>query len=275
MRTLARAGELAWFKSSAGTHPLYGYEQLPYLGMRYTDPKGGPATLIERAVNETPTRVEWTFQRTRANWLLAPSRLFDEMDEPGDFQKVAHAITTNDQDFCTAALSDLDDMISRLEQLTPQPSIEAPDSQARWSSLTEPTLESIRRYDAGQLSLELARVSPRIREKITDPVYSLRNMFSTWERLVRRMEAGWQNEGQYPISAYANDLDSRDQLQAAMSALPDAAQAELSSLLRVLDERFLGQTELDAIGELGPWLKPSSGEDRHGFWLRKPRVIPW
>ncbi|MET9670129.1 hypothetical protein ABZY19_33010 [Streptomyces sp. NPDC006475] len=89
------------------------------------------------------------------------------------------------------------------------------------------------------------------------------------------MEAGWQVEGQYPISAYSNDLDCRDQLQASLSQLPDAAQAELAGLLRALDERFMQRTESDGTGELRPWLRPSSGTARHGFWLRKPRIVPW
>ncbi|WNO73992.1 hypothetical protein [Streptomyces sp. AM8-1-1] len=89
------------------------------------------------------------------------------------------------------------------------------------------------------------------------------------------MEADWQVEGQYPISAYSNDLDSRDQLQVSLGELPDTAQAALAGLLRALDARFMHRTEPDGTGELRPWLRPSSGTTWHGFWLRKPVVVPW
>lgn len=151
----------------------------------------------------------------------------------------------------------------------------APDTDATWASLTEATLASIKASGARRLSVERSRVAPVVQEKITEPVYSLKNRFSFWERLVRRMEADWQVEGQYPISAYSNDLDCRDQLQVSLSELPDTAQPELAGLLRALDARFMHRTEPDGTGELRPWLRPSSGTARHGFWLRKPVVVPW
>ncbi|WP_327683171.1 hypothetical protein [Streptomyces sp. NBC_00467] len=149
-----------------------------------------------------------------------------------------------------------------------------PDTDATWASLTETTLASIKASDARRLSVERSRVAPDVREKITEPVYSLKNRFSFWERLIRRMEADWQVEGQYPISAYSNDLECRE-LQVSLSELPDTAQPELAGLLRALDARFMHRTEPDGTGELRPWLRPSSGTARHGFWLRKPVVVPW
>ncbi|MFF3956309.1 hypothetical protein ACFYY1_24225 [Streptomyces sp. NPDC001890] len=136
-------------------------------------------------------------------------------------------------------------------------------------------IASVSQYDACRLEIERSRVSPSIREKFADPLYSVKNLFSFWEHLVRRMESGWQLPGQYPISAYINDLDSRDQLQIAMGTLTDEAQTELSALLAALDARFVHQSVPDEVGELRPWLKPSSGEEPHGFWLRKPRNHPW
>lgn len=154
-------------------------------------------------------------------------------------------------------------------------SAETPNTEELWSGLTPSAIDSISRYDAWRLEIERSRVAPSIREKITDPVYSLKNLFSSWERLVRRMESDWQLAGQYPISAYINDLDARDQLQIAMGTLTDEARAKLSALLATLDARFVQGSVPDEEGELRPWLKPSSGEEPHGFWLRKPRNHPW
>ncbi|MFE2935195.1 hypothetical protein [Streptomyces sp. NPDC059278] len=152
---------------------------------------------------------------------------------------------------------------------------ETPNTEDLWSVLTPSVIDSVSRYDAWRLEIERSRVTPSIREKITDPVYSLKNLFSSWERLVRRMESDWQLAGQYPISAYINDLDARDQLQIAMGTLTDEARAKLSALLATLDARFVQGSAPDEEGELRPWLKPSSGEEPHGFWLRKPRNHPW
>ncbi|MFJ1551963.1 hypothetical protein [Streptomyces sp. NPDC088246] len=76
-------------------------------------------------------------------------------------------------------------------------------------------------------------------------MYSFNNLFSSWENLVRRMESDWQLPGQYPISAYINDLDARDQLQIAMGTLTDEAQAELSAPLAALDTRFVYESVPD------------------------------
>ncbi|MFE7107791.1 hypothetical protein ACFU98_32055 [Streptomyces sp. NPDC057575] len=153
-------------------------------------------------------------------------------------------------------------------------STETPNTDEAWSRLTPSAINSVSLYDACRLEIERSRVAPSIREKITDPVYSVKKLFSSWEHLVRRMESDWKLPGQYPISAYINDLDARDQLQIAMGTLTDEAQAELSALLAALDARFVHESVPDEVGELRPWLKPSSGEP-HGFWLRKPRNHPW
>lgn len=154
-------------------------------------------------------------------------------------------------------------------------STEAPNTGETWSGLTPSTIDSVSRYDACRLGIERSRVASSVREKIADPVYSVKNLFSSWEHLVRRMESDWKLPGQYPISAYINDLDARDQLQIAMGTLTDEARAELSALLAALDARFVHESVPDEVGELRPWLKPSSGEEPHGFWLRKPRNHPW
>ncbi|MFC8592411.1 hypothetical protein [Streptomyces atroolivaceus] len=154
-------------------------------------------------------------------------------------------------------------------------SSDSPHTDETWSRLAESAINSIAQYDAYRLEIELEGLAPKIREKITEPLYSMRRLFSSWEHLVRRMESDWKLPGQYPISAYINDLDSRSRLQTAMATLNGEAQAELSPLLAELDNRFVHESVPDESGELRPWLKPSSGEEPHGFWLRKPHRHPW
>lgn len=154
-------------------------------------------------------------------------------------------------------------------------SANTPKTDETWHRLTPPAINSIAEYDIFRLKVELEGLAPSIQEKITTPLYSMRKLLSSWEHLVRRMESDWKLPGQYPISAYINDLDSRSRLQISMGTLNDEAQAELSPLLLELDNRFLHESVPDDSGELRPWLKPSSGAEPHGFWLRKPRNHPW
>ncbi|MFF1463785.1 hypothetical protein [Streptomyces sp. NPDC058330] len=117
---------------------------------------------------------------------------------------------------------------------------------------------------------ERSRVAPSIREEITDPVYSFKNVIWSWEHLVRRMESDWQLPRQYPISAYINDLDARDQLPIAMGALTGEVPAELSALLGALDARVVHESVPDEGGPVAqgthhvPWYfsaEPSVGGD--------------
>ncbi|MEU1212003.1 hypothetical protein ABZ424_05980 [Streptomyces sp. NPDC005790] len=152
---------------------------------------------------------------------------------------------------------------------------DTPCTDEAWSLLSTSAIDSIAKYDAYRLAIELEGLAPKIRANISEPLYSMRNLFTSWEHLVRRMESDWRLPGQYPISAYINDLDSRSRLEIDMGKLNDEAQAVLSPLLAELDIRFTRESVPDESGELRPWLNPSSGAEPHGFWLRKPRNHPW
>lgn len=156
-----------------------------------------------------------------------------------------------------------------------QGSTVSPATDEVWSRLAPSVLHSISQCDARRLEIERDRVAIDIREQVTNPLYSVRNRFSFWEHLVRRMESGWQLPGQYLISDYVNDLDSRYGLQIAIGALAEDAQMQLSTLLAALDTRFVDASVPDDASELRPWMTPSSGEEPHGFLLRKPRSYPW
>ncbi|MFF1694269.1 hypothetical protein ACFVXC_11665 [Streptomyces sp. NPDC058257] len=141
-------------------------------------------------------------------------------------------------------------------------------------------LDEIARCDADRLEVERSRLSPRGRESLTEPVYSVAHRFASWERVVRRMEPGWSSEDFYPVSAYSNDLDSRDSLEDVMrSALPaEAREGALGQLLARLDSRFRAETVPDPELSLRPWVRPTKEKpeaDLGEWWKRKPVREPW
>lgn len=155
----------------------------------------------------------------------------------------------------------------------------APQSRALWSELSPSVLEAIARCDAERLEVERSRVAPHIGEKMTVPVYSVASRFASWERLIRRMEPGWDGDDFYPISAYDNDLGSRDALDQAMRAFPEeAGEGPLGQLLARLDARFRAATRPDPELSLRPWVRPTTErpeEELGEWWKRKPVRVPW
>lgn len=148
-----------------------------------------------------------------------------------------------------------------------------------WNALSPSVLETIARCNTDRLEMERSRVAPHIREKMTAPVYSVADRFASWERVVRRMEPGWGGHDFYPISAYGNDLDSRDALDQVMRALPDKAdEGPLGQLLARLDARFRAATLPDPERSLRPWVRPATEgpeDELGGWWGRRPLRIPW
>ncbi|MFD5964812.1 hypothetical protein ACFWGR_01110 [Streptomyces sp. NPDC060311] len=114
---------------------------------------------------------------------------------------------------------------------------------------------------------------------MTVPVYSVADRFASWERVVRRMEPGWDGDDFYPISAYSNDLDSREALDQVMRVLPErVGEDRLGQLLARLDARFRAATLPDPERSLRPWVRPTAEgpDDEFGeWWGRKPLRIPW
>jgi hypothetical protein len=154
----------------------------------------------------------------------------------------------------------------------------APESRAVWDALPRTTLEAIARCDAERLEVERSRVAPHIRETMTTPVYSVAHRFASGQRLIRRMEPGWDGDDCYPISAYGNDLDSRNALDQVMRPLPEKAEGRLGQLLARLDARFRAATLPDPERSLRPWVRPTSErpeEDLGEWWGRRPLRIPW
>lgn len=155
----------------------------------------------------------------------------------------------------------------------------APETGAAWAELTRTALEVIARCDAERLEVERARVAPGLRASISEPVYSVADRVASWERAVRRMEPGWSSEDFYPISAYGNDLDSRDALGESMRAVPlEVREGALGQLLARLDARFRGASVPDSERSLRAWVRPTKEKpevELGEWWKRKPVCLPW
>ncbi|MFI8852074.1 hypothetical protein [Streptomyces sp. 891-h] len=116
-------GELEWFKMPLTTHPLYGYEQVPYVGWRYKNATNETIAMFQRVAADAPEHLEWAFDSSRRNWLLIPARLSQEyLDDSGStFLEMISAISETDQEYCRAANLDIDLIIDFLEGLNPAP----------------------------------------------------------------------------------------------------------------------------------------------------------
>lgn len=148
-----------------------------------------------------------------------------------------------------------------------------------WAELSAEVMEVVARCDAERLEVERSRVAPELRERITTPVYSVADRFASWERVVRRMEPGWSFDDFYSISAYENDLDSRDSLEQLMLGLPaEAREGAPAQLLAQLDERFAAASVPDPERSLRAWVRPTKASpevDLAQWWKRRPLSEPW
>lgn len=156
----------------------------------------------------------------------------------------------------------------------------APESRAVWAELSGPVLDAVARCDAERMEVERSGLAPKAQESMADPVYSVTHRFASWERVVRRMEPGWSSKGFYPVSAYSNDLDSRDSLENLMRSalLAVAREGALGLLLARLDSRFRAETVPNPELSLRPWVRPTKEKpEAHlgEWWKRKPRREPW
>lgn len=59
-----------------------------------------------------------------------------------------------------------------------------------------------------------------------------------WERLVRRMAAGWVPAGRYLRELYAEDLRARDELERELATSPEAERVVLAAATAEVDALF-------------------------------------
>ncbi|WP_370420532.1 hypothetical protein AB8O64_20585 [Streptomyces sp. QH1-20] len=109
---------------------------------------------------------------------------------------------------------------------------------------------------------------PELSDESRTALYNARIHLAAWERLVRRMESGWQPTGRYPVDMYRSDLKSRDQLERWAQELPRLVTPILRESISQLDEAFTASTEQHhpaspRVGNQGWW------------WIRQPQHVPW
>ncbi|MFJ7305003.1 hypothetical protein [Streptomyces sp. NPDC099088] len=155
----------------------------------------------------------------------------------------------------------------------------APETKAAWAALPAAVRDGVARCDAERHEAERSRVAPELGERITSPLYSVAERFASWERVVRHLEPGWTSDDFHAISAYENDLDSRDSLGPLMKGqLAEAQEGALGRLLSQLDERFVAATVPDPEHALRAWVRPTRTrpEAELGlWWKRRPVRYPW
>jgi hypothetical protein len=110
-------GKLQWFKLSAGPHPLYSYEHVPYVAWRFKDPTDEARETVFQAVSDASTETEWTLDTSRRNWILAPARILRKSGGADStyFYEIVQETIDQDQDFCRKALRDFDMILEHLE----------------------------------------------------------------------------------------------------------------------------------------------------------------
>lgn len=114
-------GELGWFKIPSVVHPLCGYQQIPYKGWRYKNPRDSTRSLFQRVAAEAPEQLEWIFDSSSKNWLLIPARLSQQNLEASgmSFPEMTQAVREEDQEYCRSTNLDLDRIIEFLERMKP------------------------------------------------------------------------------------------------------------------------------------------------------------
>jgi hypothetical protein len=113
------------------------------------------------------------------------------------------------------------------------------------------------------------RVPTPLTDRLRSPeAGTVMNALGAWEGMVSRLSDGWPPDGWYPLEYYRQDLETRDDLETAMGALPEAARAEVAQALAEIDRRFAAATEDDGGEAL------SAGSP--GWWWRRvPNPAPW
>ncbi|MFC8230528.1 hypothetical protein [Streptomyces sp. NPDC057287] len=109
----------------------------------------------------------------------------------------------------------------------------------------------------------------------TSTVNRAREALLLWERMVRRIDAGWLPTGRYPFELYAEDLRTRDGL-AEPAGADDAERDLVRRAVAELDEVFRRRTEDDGGALLGRLTGSGTAVAARGWWWqRRPSALPW
>ncbi|MEU2833616.1 hypothetical protein ABZ667_34030 [Streptomyces lavendulae] len=100
--------------------------QVSHLGWRFVEPHDEFRPVFEEAVRDAPRNVDWQF-KVKRNWLILPVRLTEETARCGDDFGAGKSRLLEDQEFCLAALADMELILQALEAAAP-PAPVAPET---------------------------------------------------------------------------------------------------------------------------------------------------
>lgn len=91
------------------------------------------------------------------------------------------------------------------------------------------------------------------------------------------MKANWPPDGWYPVDYYREDLETRDELESAISSLDDEAAELLREALNKVDSAFRDSTVEDGGAALGAALSLTRLDLalRAWWWRCIPNPIAW
>lgn len=92
-----------------------------------------------------------------------------------------------------------------------------------------------------------------------------------WEAMVARLTEGWPPDGWYPAEYYREDLELRDELDAASRGFAD----EWADALAEIDRRFTSATIDDGGRALAAATGPVPQSAHKWWWRRIPQALPW
>ena len=104
-----------------------------------------------------------------------------------------------------------------------------------------------------------------------------REKMENWERLIKRMAAGWPPSNWYPADMYKQNLCERDEAQQLVYRLSSRTRGPALSLMEALDAQF---TELTVDDGGAALVESQLATHEHvvqaaWYWRRRPTVVPW
>ncbi|MEY9967617.1 hypothetical protein ABIA33_005690 [Streptacidiphilus sp. MAP12-16] len=130
---------------------------------------------------------------------------------------------------------------------------------------------------AVRLSARRESVPADGRESVPEIERYVRTRLGAWEALAARMKSNWPPDGWYPVDYYREDLETRDELESAISGLDDGAAEMLREALGKVDGVFRDSTLEDGGATLGEALSLTRLDlALRGWWWRCiPDPLPW
>jgi hypothetical protein len=111
-----------------------------------------------------------------------------------------------------------------------------------------------------------------------EALWLARTRLGAWEILTVRMTSHWPPDGWYPAEFYRTDLETRDELAAAVERLPVVVAERFKTALERLDENFQSATvEGDGarLADLSHLEQAHPAHQRGWWWQRLPDPPPW